>query len=909
MSTLTGNQVRKKFLDYFVGKNHTLVKSAPLIPQNDPTLFFTNAGMVPFKNLFTGEEKRDYVRATTAQKCMRVSGKHNDLENVGRTARHHTFFEMLGNFSFGDYFKADAIPFAWEFLTEVIKLPKEKLWITIYTDDDEAFEIWNKKVGIKPERIKRLGEKDNFWAMGDTGPCGPCSEIHYEQDIPCSLKNPNCALGACDCDRFLEIWNLVFMQFERHADGKMDKLPKPSIDTGMGLERLTALLQGKNSNYDSDLFTPILTAIQKLVGKKYTASQSEDDVSMRVLADHIRASVFLVADGVLPSNEGRGYVLRRIMRRAIRHGKLLGQTKPFFYKLTEVVVSEMGDAYPEIKSNQDTITKVIHAEEERFLETLENGLRILSEEIACLVGAGSPRPNSTDFRQQISEKPNLPANTGRGNPAPTQNHISGAVAFKLYDTFGFPLDLTELIAAESGLSVDSKGFDECMNEQKDRARAAWKGSGEASVNKIYLELGEVHATNFLGYDTLEAPAKIVALIQNGARVTKVEDGACEIVFDQTPFYGEGGGQAGDKGFATQDKVHVEISDTQKPVPTLFVHKATVKKGPLNIGDTLQLTVTKNVRKATMRHHTATHIMHAALRKILGSHVRQAGSLVNDKILRFDFSHFSAVTPDELRQIENAVNAVILADTQIEKCEMDYDGAIAKGALAFFGDKYGDKVRVVSVGDYSVELCGGTHLNHASEIGLFKIISEGSVAAGVRRIEAVTGEVAFNLVSHESEIIKTLAASLKSGTNELPDKIEKLQARLKEKDKEIEKLKRDLMKGSSTDYLKNSFTVGAVMAVVFHTEDATTARDVAMMIRDKVKSGIVLVTAAMDGKAMIVAAVTSDLAAKFPAGKIIQTLAPLINGRGGGKPDLAQAGGDNVGGLENIAARLKDTLSA
>lgn len=872
MATLTGNQIRKIFLDYFVKNGHTLVKSSSLIPQNDPTLYFTNAGMVQFKNTFTGQEKRNYIRATTSQKCMRVSGKHNDLENVGRTARHHTFFEMLGNFSFGDYFKSDAIPFAWKFLTEEIKLPKEKLWITIYNDDDEAFEIWNKKVGIASDRIKRLGEKDNFWSMGDTGPCGPCSEIHYEQDIPCSLKNPNCALGACDCDKFLEIWNLVFMQFERQPDGKLLPLPKPSIDTGMGLERLTALLQGKNSNYDCDLFTPLLAEIQALVGKKYGAD-SENDVSMRVLADHIRATVFLISDGVLPSNEGRGYVLRRIMRRAIRHGKLLGQVKPFFYKLTDIVVAEMAEAYPELKTNQVTIEKVIHAEEERFLETLDTGLRILSTVVAL----------SKDEGKSI---------------------ISGSDAFKLYDTYGFPFDLTELIAAEHKMTVDQIGFEKCMTEQKERARSAWKGSGESSVEGLYLQLGEKLSTKFLGYETLEATGKVIAIVQDGKSVTEASAGACSLIFDETPFYGEGGGQSGDKGRAKSERFEAVIEDTQKPVPHLFAHHAKIKNGSVKVGDTIQLTVDRAVRKPTMRNHTATHILHAALRKILGTHVRQAGSMVTDKMLRFDFSHFEGIAPLTLRQIEDEVNRVILSDLGVDKSEMDHESAIKKGALAFFGDKYGDRVRVISVGDYSVELCGGTHLDRASEIGFFRIISESSIAAGVRRIEAITGHQAYQLAYDDSDSVQQIAAQFKSQPNEIVDKVDKLRGRVKTLEKEIEKLKSQLLSGGSTDYLKDAFTVSGIKSVIYNAAEASNLRDVATVIRDKIGSGIAVITSIEGEKVIVVVTVTKDLVQKFPANKILAPLAELVGGRGGGKPDMAQAGGNNPSGI----GQIKETLT-
>lgn len=875
---ISGNDIRKKFLQYFESKGHTHVNSASLIPHNDPTLYFTNAGMVQFKNTFTGEEKRDYSRATTSQKCMRVSGKHNDLENVGRTARHHTFFEMLGNFSFGDYFKSEAIAFAWEFLTKEMQLPKEKLWITVFDDDDEAEKIWHEQEKIPMEKIKRMGEKDNFWSMGPTGPCGPCSEIHIEQDIPCGegKSQEECKLGECECDRFLEIWNLVFMQFDRGEDGKMTPLPKPSIDTGMGLERLAAVIQGKHSNYDCDLFTPILESIQKITLKKYGADE-EDDVSMRVLADHIRATVFLINDGVLPSNEGRGYVLRRIMRRAIRHGKRLGQERPFFYRLIEVVIREMKEAYPDLLENQTTIEKVILAEEERFFETLDKGLKILTEEMDVL---------------KKENKKVLP----------------GAISFKLYDTFGFPLDLTEIILQEHGFSVDHKGFDECMQEQKERARKGWKGTGQEKVQEVYFELENKFATKFLGYDTLEATAKVEAIIQNGALVDSVSDGECEIVFDQTPFYAEGGGQTGDKGFISGN-VKAKITDTQKPTANVFIHSVKLESGTIKVGDQLQLQVTRNVRRATMRNHSATHLMHAALRKILGDHVRQSGSLVNSKILRFDFTHFEAIPVETLRQIEEEVNQAILENYPIEKEEMDQESAKQKGALAFFGDKYGDVVRVVSMGDYSVEFCGGTHLDVTSEIGSFKIISESSIAAGVRRIEAVTGYEAMKLSQTESQIVQDLTSKLKVKPEEIESRIEKYQSQIKSLEKDIEKLKAQALRGGAVDFLKDAVEVNGVKAA-YHkadVEDAKGLQDIAIVILEKLGSGVAVVGAEVKGKASLLVMCTKDVTDKVQANKILQPLAELIGGRGGGKPERAQAGGTDVSGLDKIQSRLAEVL--
>lgn len=876
--TLSGNAIREKFLKYFESKKHTRVKSSSLIPQNDPTLYFTNAGMVPFKNVFTGEEKRDYNKATTSQKCMRVSGKHNDLENVGRTARHHTFFEMLGNFSFGDYFKSEAIAFAWEFLTKEMGLDKDRLWITVFEKDDDAEALWHKEQGVPMERIFRLGEKDNFWSMGDTGPCGPCSEIHYEFDActPYDAKRgKDWFLENSDAGRIMEIWNLVFMEFERSSDGKLTPLPKPSIDTGMGLERLASVMQGKTSNYDTDFFMPIIRAVEKITGKKYGSSE-EDSISMRVLADHIRATVFLISDGVLPSNEGRGYVLRRIMRRAIRHGKLLGQTTPFFYRLADTLISEMKEAYPELVTNQNTIEKVIQSEEERFFETLDKGLKILSEEIEKLK---------------------------------TGAELSGAAAFKLYDTYGFPLDLTEIIAAEHGLTVDQKGFDESMVEQKQRARAAWKGTDQEKVSEVYLELANTHQTKFLGYDTMEAPAKVVALLQNGALVKSVTSGKFEIVFDQTPFYGEGGGQVGDKGRISTETFEANITNTQKPSEGLFVHQTELKKGQVAVGDTVQLKVSREMRRPTMRNHSATHLMHTALRKILGQHVRQAGSLVNEKILRFDFSHFEAVSPEILRRIEDDVNAAVLDDLPVSKKVMSYDDAVASGALAFFGDKYGDEVRVVRMGDYSVELCGGTHLDRTSEIGFFKIVSEGSVAAGVRRIEAVTGEEAVKQALDNAELLASVSQQLKSTPKEIPDRIEKLKNQIKVLEKEQEKLRAQMLRGGADDLLKNAFEIGGIKAVAYqaNVDNPKGLQEVSDVILDKLKSGIAAVYAVIDGKVSLVVSVTKDLTAKYPANKVLQPLAELVGGRGGGKADRAQAGGADTSRLGEIAKQLEEVL--
>ncbi len=876
---LTSNQIREKFLQFFESKGHTRVKSASLIPQNDPTLYFTNAGMVPFKSFFTGDEKPAFQRAISSQKCMRVSGKHNDLENVGRTARHHTFFEMLGNFSFGDYFKKEAIALAWEFLTDVVKIPKDRLWITVFENDDEAFAIWEKDQHIPNERILRLGEKDNFWSMGETGPCGPCSEIHYQFDSCSVLDKTNVKdwfLKNSDAGDIIEIWNLVFMQFEQQAGGKRITLPKPSIDTGMGLERLASVLQGVKTNYDTDLFAALLKDIQKITRKTY-GHDAEDDFSMRVLADHIRSTAFLIADGVLPSNEGRGYVLRRILRRAIRHGKRLGQMQPFFYKIVKTLVGEMGAVYAELKANQSTIEKIIQGEEERFLETLDKGLKILNDEMA-------------QSKNTI---------------------LNGDVAFKLYDTYGFPLDLTEMIAAENGLTVDNKGFDAAMQRQKERARAHWKGTDQEKITDLYRQTGEKFQTAFLGYGALTASAKVLALIQNGGLVTQITDGTGEMIVDQTPFYAESGGQVGDQGDWQTGGAQGRVVDTQKPVDKIFTHAIEITQGALKVGDTVTLNVARDRRRATMRNHSATHLLHAALRKILGAHVRQAGSLVNDKLLRFDFAHFEALAPATLRRLEDEVNAAILNNLPVAKAEMPFDDAIAAGALAFFGDKYGDTVRVIKMGDYSVELCGGTHLEQTAEIGLFKILSESSIAAGVRRIEAITGEAVLQHIQNQNAILTNLSAQLKTAPQDLGTRVEKMTATLKNLESEIDKLKNQLLRGNAQDYLKSSWPLGDTKAVYYYAkmDSAKNLQEIGQIILEKLGSGVAIVGAEIDGKASLLVMASQDVAARYPAQKILAPLAEKIGGRGGGKPERAQAGGDTVAGLAVIAAELPVLLKA
>ncbi|MEQ8254023.1 MAG: alanine--tRNA ligase, partial [Smithellaceae bacterium] len=704
----TGSEIRESFIKFFEGKGHTRVASSSLIPKDDPTLMFTNAGMVQFKNAFLGLENRGYTRAVSCQKCARAGGKHNDLENVGVTARHHTFFEMLGNFSFGDYFKEEAIAWAWEYLIDVVKLPKEKLWVTIYTDDDEAFNIWHEKMKVPKERIVRMGEKSNFWMMGETGPCGPCSEIIYDQGPGTGCGRPECDIN-CDCDRHLEIWNNVFTQFDRDVYGKLTPLPKPNIDTGMGLERLTAVIQGVQSNYDTDLFTPIIRFVEKVSGKTY-GQNTDNDVSIRVIADHSRAVTFLIGDGILPSNEGRGYVLRRILRRAARHGKMLGINKPFLNESAQVVIEMMKDIYTDLESKASYITKVILNEEQRFMETLDAGLRILQEETTALKKAG-------------------------------KNVLPGALVFKLYDTYGFPTDLTADIVKRDGFTLDTEGFEAEMEQQRERARGAWKGSGEEAVAECYLKLSSSGiATEFCGYEgTTEADSKITAIIIEGQTVENLSEGQeAEIVVATTPFYGESGGQIGDTGYLEGDGFTFVVQDTKKPVDKLFVHKGVVRKGTVKVGDKVHLIVDLERRRAIQANHSGTHILQAALKAVLGDHIKQSGSLVNDERLRFDFTHFSKITDEEMRRIEKIANDIIRKNVEVATQICDLEDALKTGATAVFDEKYGATVRLVKMGDKSMELCGGTHVARTGDIGLLKVLHESAIAAGVRRIEAVTG---------------------------------------------------------------------------------------------------------------------------------------------------------------------------
>lgn len=865
---MTGAELREKFLRYFEERSHTRLPSSSLIPENDPTLLFTNAGMVQFKAVFTGEEKRPYKRATTAQKCLRVSGKHNDLENVGHTARHHTFFEMLGNFSFGDYFKQDAIAFGWELLTDVVGLPKKQLHVTIFRDDDEAEAIWNRVLGPGANPITRLGEKDNFWSMGDTGPCGPCSEILIDQGEELGCGRPDCRPG-CDCDRFLELWNLVFMQFDRDALGALTPLPKPSIDTGLGLERLAAVAQGVTSNWESDLFKPLIRYLEQLSGK-VCAGKDLNSVAIRVIADHTRAAAFLIADGVLPSNEGRGYVLRRILRRASRYGKFIDLHEPFMFDTARVVIDQMSSAYPELDTHRVLIEKVILHEEERFLDTLARGLVLFEEEAAKVTLAG-----------------------GR--------ILGGDVAFKLYDTYGFPLDLTADLARENGLEVDHAGFDVEMQRQRHMARQAWEAgqAGEASTLRAILEEGAT--SRFTGYETLEDTGTVRAILKEGSRVPEALAGErVEIITDRTPFYGEAGGQVGDQGIIRSNGDEIHVEDTTRPFSELIVHVGTVKSGTFRVGDKVNLSVYPDVRRATMANHSATHLLQWALRKVLGEHVQQRGSLVDSHHLRFDFTHFSQISRQELDQVEDLVNEKILDNLPVTPTVTSLEEAKALGAMALFGEKYGDTVRMISISDFSKELCGGTHANRTGDLGLFKIVSEGGIAAGVRRIEALTGREALSYLRSLETELRSVAERLKGARGELVQKLEKLLEEKRVREREIETLKSRLAKGTATDILQGIREINGVRVLSKVVEDVSSPkelREYADRVRDKLGSGVALLGARADGKALLIAVVTGDLTHRFHAGHLVKKAASILGGSGGGRPDMAQAGGPNLPALD------------
>ena len=865
MKIMTSNELRKAFLDFFSEHGHEVVASSPLVPGNDPTLLFTNAGMVQFKDVFLGEDKRNYSTAVSSQRCVRAGGKHNDLENVGYTSRHHTFFEMLGNFSFGDYFKREAIRYAWEFLTETLGLPEERLWVTVFEDDDEAADIWLKEMKIDPTRFGRLGAKDNFWAMGDTGPCGPCSEIFFDhgEDVP---GGPPGSPDE-DGDRYVEIWNLVFMQFDRSADGTLTPLPKPSVDTGMGLERIAAVMQRVHSNYQIDLFAKLIQATADVLGVENDGSSS-----LNVIADHIRACSFLIVDGVLPGNEGRGYVLRRIIRRAIRHGKKLGTDDLFFHKLVAPLVQEMGAAYPELVKGQAHVEKVLAKEEARFAETLDQGMEILEAAIADLDGEQLP----------------------------------GDVVFKLYDTYGFPVDLTADIARERELSVDEQGFEEAMEAQRERARASSK-FGIAGGDE--LKVGG--QTEFLGYADTESTCEVVALFKDGAAVDQLDDGDDgAVVLKSTPFYAESGGQIGDTGILVANGELFRVDDTQKSGDAI-VHFGSVEQGALKTGDKLEAVVDADRRQAIRLNHTATHLMHAALRQVLGEHVTQKGSLVAPDRLRFDFSHYEGVTPEQLQEIEDLVNAEIRRNTAADTELMTYDDAIASGAMALFGEKYGDKVRVLRLGDFSVELCGGTHVERTGDIGVFKIMHEGGVASGVRRIEAVTGAGALAWIDANQKTLNDLSGLLRSTPDQAAAKVEQLLKLNKELEKKLATAKHALITGHASGQEDNVLEIGGIKVVTSRMDgvDARALRDAVDRVKDKLGNAIVVLGSVDDGKVRLAAGVTRNNIDKIKAGDLIKPVAEQVGGKGGGRPDFAQAGGSDPSKLDSALESVADWVAA
>ena len=868
---MKSSDIREAFLRYFEQQGHTRVASSPLVPGNDPTLLFTNAGMVQFKDVFLGEDPRSYTRATSSQRCVRAGGKHNDLENVGYTARHHTFFEMLGNFSFGDYFKHDAIKFAWEFLTssEWMNLPEEKLWVTVYAEDDEAYDIWTQQVGIPEARMVRIGDNkgakyasDNFWSMGDTGPCGPCTEIFFDHGADVEGGPPGSPEE--DGDRYIEIWNNVFMQYNRSADGTMTPLPKPSVDTGMGLERISAIKQGVHSNYEIDLFQHLLTAAGEVIGLN-----DNSNTSLRVIADHIRSCAFLICDGVLPSNEGRGYVLRRIIRRAVRHGNKLGATDSFFYKLVAPLANVMGDAYPELVKLQAQVEKVLLTEEEQFAKTLDQGMRILEQDLAQL----------------------------------NSDQIPGETIFKLYDTYGFPVDLTGDIARERGLSLDLPGFEKAMEAQRQRARAA---------SNFKMELAEgvdiTGQTNFVGYEQLSAECEVTALLKDGELVDVLSEGEKgAVVLASTPFYGESGGQAGDSGLMTAAGLRFEVADTTKGGDN-HLHHGVVSEGAVRVGDKLQVTVDDAIRRATALNHSATHLLHAALREVLGDHVTQKGSLVDSQKLRFDFSHFEAVSKQQLSQIEDRVNDQIRLNTAVETTVTNMEGAEKLGALMLFGEKYGDEVRVLAMGDgFSVELCGGTHVKRTGDIGLLRFVSESGVAAGVRRIEAVTGAEAIALFNKTEQSIADIAAVVKGSKDNVVTKVQQLSDANRQLEKQLSQLKAKMASAAGSDLAGQAEEVDGIKVLASQLDgaDMKTLDNTVSQLKDKLGSSVVMLASVDGDKINLIAGVSADLSAKLPAGNLIKYFAPLVGGKGGGKPDKAKGAGSDIAALPAALASVKN----
>jgi alanyl-tRNA synthetase len=853
-------ELRTAFLEFFEARDHEVVASSSLVPVNDPTLLFVNAGMVQFKDVFLGKEQRGYVRAASSQRCVRAGGKHNDLENVGYTARHHTFFEMLGNFSFGDYFKHDAIAYAWEFLTGVLEIPPERLWVTVFEDDDEAAAIWLEEIKVDPARFSRIGARDNFWSMGETGPCGPCTEIFYDHGPEIPGGPPG--TPDEDADRYVEIWNLVFMQYDRDAEGTLHPLPRPSVDTGMGLERLAAVMQGVHSNYQIDLFRNLVSSAAAITGTSDLANNS-----LNVIADHIRSCAFLVVDGVLPSNEGRGYVLRRIIRRAVRHGYRLGAEQPFFYRLVAPLVADMGAAYPELKDSQAHVERILRLEEERFAETLEQGMRILEDDLAAMTGTLIP----------------------------------GETVFRLYDTYGFPVDLTADIARERGLSLDSEGFERAMQAQRERARAASHFEADHAAG-----LDIEGSTEFCGYEQLVDESVVTALFRDGARVDRLAAGETGIVvLERTPFYAESGGQVGDRGWLETAAARFVVNDTRKQ-GGVFAHAGTLESGKLQQGETVEAQVDAARRQATVLNHSGTHLLHAALRTVLGDHVQQKGSLVEPERLRFDFTHYEPLTPAQLEQIEALVNAQVRANAVAETRVMSVDDALSSGAMALFGEKYGDQVRVLSIGEFSVELCGGTHVRHAGDIGLLKITGESGIAAGVRRIEAVTGERALQWVSSNEKSLQRIAELVKGGRDDIDEKVSQLLEKNRRLEKELQQLKGRLASSQGSDLAAQAVEINGikVLAARLDGADSKALRETLDQLKNKLGSAAVVLGTVDGGKVSIVAGVTRDQTDRIKAGELVNAVASQVGGKGGGRPDMAQAGGNQP---EHLDAALQSVV--
>ena len=876
---MTGNEIRRQFLEYFKKHDHQIVRSSSLVPSDDPTLLFVNAGMVQFKRIFLGEEKRSYVRAATSQKCVRAGGKHNDLENVGYTARHHTFFEMLGNFSFGDYFKEKALEFGWDLLVNGYGLPQDKLWVSIYLDDDEAHELWNKHIGVPTDRIARFGEEDNFWSMGDTGPCGPCSEILIDRGEEFGCGKPNCKVG-CECDRFLELWNLVFMQFNRDTSGKMTPLPKPSIDTGLGLERMVAIIQNVPTNYDTDLIMPIIQKVENLSEKRF-GDYPETDIAMKVIADHSRAAAFLIGDGILPSNEGRGYVLRRIIRRAIRYGRNIGLARSFLHKTAGVVYGIMESAYPELKEAEAFISNVIKNEEIRFSETLDHGLRLLNDSLSDMKAKG-------------------------------QNKVPGRIIFKLYDTYGFPVDIVRDVVRDQNMVLDLEGFDEAMEEQREKSRSIATFSEVSDAYKNLSSKGIRPA--FKGYDAVHCSSPVLALVKDGNEVQEAKEGQIiEVVTEATSFYGESGGQVGDKGRITgqsgNEDLDIMVTDTIKDPTGLIIHKGQIVSGRIKKGETITLTIDSELRDATALNHTATHILHSVLRRVLGDHVKQSGSLVSPDRFRFDFTHFSQVDPDILDEIEILVNKRIRENIQVRFEEMDAEEAFKTGATALFEEKYGDRVRVISIADFSKELCGGTHTDRTGNIGLFKIIGESSVASGVRRIEALTGQTALEYIQKTSKIVQNTARLIKEKPETVAQRIEEMLTDQKSMKKELIQLKTKIAEMSVDGTEDDISSVKGIKVIIKKVSVDTPAalRELADRVRNKIKSGIVVLGSVAGSKVLLIVIVTKDLTDRYKAGNIVKEVASVVGGGGGGRADMAQAGGTKPEMLDRALDRAYEVV--